>query len=39
MGVICMTMAKVKKDEKVCFLISGGSAGLDQLKVLEDVTI
>jgi len=29
----------VKKDEKVCFLISGGSAGLDQLKVLEDVTI
>lgn len=38
-GAVLQGLAKVKKDEKVCFLISGGSAGLDQLKVLEDVTI
>lgn len=38
-GAVLQGLAKVKKDEKVCFLISGGSAGLDQLKVLENVTI
>lgn len=38
-GAVLQGLAKVEKDEKVCFLISGGSVGLEQLKVLEEVTL
>ena len=38
-GAVLQGLAKVNKDEKVCFLISGGSVGLGQLKVLEEVSI
>ena len=39
MGAVLQGLAEVKKEEKVCFLISGGSVGLEQLKVLEEVSI
>ena len=29
---------KFKPTDKVCFLISGGSVGLEQLAMLQDVT-
>lgn len=38
-GAVLQGLAKVEKDEKVCFLISGGSVGLEQLKMLEEVTL
>lgn len=38
-GAVLQGLAKVNKDEKVCFLISGGSVGLGQLKVLEEAAV
>ena len=29
----------VRPDEKVCFMVSGGSVGLSQLAMLENVTV
>ena len=39
-GMAAVLEGKVKftKEDKVCFLVSGGSVGLEQLSVLQDVT-
>ena len=38
-GAVLQGLIPVKKTDKVCFLISGGSVALEQLKILEEVTI
>ena len=39
MGAVLQGLIPVRPDEKVCFLVSGGSVGLQQLAMLEDVTV
>ena len=39
LGAVLQGLIPVKKTDKVCFLISGGSVALEQLKILEGVTI
>ena len=38
MGAVLEGKLKFKSTDKVCFLISGGSVGLEQLAMLQDVT-
>ena len=38
-GAVLEGLIKVKPEDKVCFIISGGSVGLAQLKILEEVTL
>ena len=38
-GAVLQGLIPVKKTEKVCFLISGGNVALEQLKILEEVTL
>lgn len=38
-GAVLEGLIDVKEDDKVCFLISGGSVGLEQLKSLEDIKL
>ncbi len=38
-GAVLEGLIKVKPEDKVCFIISGGSVGLGQLKILEEVTL
>lgn len=37
MGAVLQGLISVKKSDKVCFLISGGSVGLEQLDILKSV--
>ena len=39
MGAVMQGLIPVSPQEKVCFLISGGSVGLDQLRILEEVEL
>lgn len=39
MGAVLQGQLSVRPEEKVCFLISGGSVGISQLAVLEDVSV
>ena len=39
LGAVLQGLVPVKPEDKVCFLISGGSVSLEQLKILEEVTI
>jgi len=39
MGAVLEGYIKPSTEDKVCFLISGGNAGLEQLKLLENVNI
>lgn len=36
-GAVLQGLSNFNPDDKVCFLISGGSVGLEQLKILEEV--
>ena len=38
-GAILQGLIPVKKDDKVCFLVSGGSVALEQLDILKEVTL
>ena len=38
-GAVLQGLIPVQKTEKVCFLISGGSVGLEQLDILKEVTL
>lgn len=38
LGALLQGLLPVRKGNKVCLVLSGGSVGLDQLRVLEDVT-
>ena len=38
-GAVLQGLLPVKKEDKVCFLISGGSAALEQLDVLKNIEI
>lgn len=38
-GAVLQNEIRFNKDEKVCFIISGGNVGFDQLKYLEGVNI
>ena len=38
-GAVLQGKLKVKKGEKVCFLVSGGGVGLNQIAALEDVVL
>lgn len=38
-GAVLQGLLPVEKEEKVCFLISGGNVGFEQLKILEDVVL
>lgn len=38
-GAVLQGLIKVNKNQKVCFLISGGSVGLEQLKILDEVSL
>ena len=39
LGAVLQGLLPVKKTDKVCFFISGGSVSLEQIKKLEDVSI
>ncbi|MDY3280920.1 threonine ammonia-lyase [Dysosmobacter sp.] len=39
MGAVLQGLLPVKPEEKVCFLVSGGNVGFEQLRVLDDVTL
>lgn len=39
LGALLQGLLPVRKGNKVCLVLSGGSVGLDQLRVLEDVTL
>lgn len=39
LGAVMQGLIKVKKTDKVCFLLSGGSISLEQLRRLEDISI
>jgi len=38
-GAVLQGLIAVKPEHKVCFLISGGSVGIEQLRVLEEVSL
>ena len=38
-GAVMQELIPVKSTDKVCFFISGGSVSLEQIKMLEDVTL
>lgn len=38
-GAVLQGLIPVKKNDKVCFLISGGSVALEQLDILKEVTL
>ena len=38
-GAVLQGLVPVKKNDKVCFLISGGSVALEQLDILKEVTL
>ena len=38
-GAVLQGLLPVEKEEKVCFPISGGNVGFEQLKILEDVVL
>jgi threonine dehydratase len=38
-GAVMQGLLSVKPGEKVCFIISGGSVALEQLKILEEVKL
>lgn len=39
LGALLQGLVPVKQEYKVCLIVSGGSVGLDQLKILEEVTL
>ena len=39
LGAVLQGLLPVKKEDKVCFLISGGSVSFEQLRMLEAVTV
>ena len=39
MGAVLQGLTHFQESDKVCFLISGGSVSLEQLKILEEVTL
>ena len=39
LGAVLQGLLPVKKTDKVCFFISGGSVSLEQIKMLDDVVI
>lgn len=39
LGALLQGSLSVKANDKVCLIISGGSVGLEQLRILEDVTV
>ncbi|SHH68817.1 threonine dehydratase [Anaerosphaera aminiphila DSM 21120] len=38
-GAILQGELKVKRDEKICFVVSGGNTGIDKIKELEGISI
>ena len=38
-GAILQGELKVKRDEKICFVVSGGNTGIDKIKELEEISI
>ncbi|OPZ63500.1 MAG: serine/threonine dehydratase [Firmicutes bacterium ADurb.Bin506] len=39
LGALLQGLIPVERDTRVCLLLSGGSVGIDQLRVLEDVAL
>ena len=39
LGAVLQGLLPMKKEDKVCFLISGGSVSLDQLDMLKEVKL
>ena len=38
-GAVLQGLIPVSPEDKVCFLLSGGNVGLEQLRILEDIPL